>query len=79
MDPPLHTWNKSSTVGAGKVMASAFWDAHDISFIDYFEKSKTINSDYYKALMVRLSAEIKKQTNKILGPFISGSSSESPK
>ena len=45
----------------GKVMASVFWDAHGILFIDYIEKGKTINSDYYMALLNRLSAEIKKK------------------
>ena len=42
-------------------MASVFWDAHGILFIDYLEKGKTINSDYYIALLDRLSAEIKKK------------------
>ena len=46
---------------ADKVMASVFWDAHDILFIDYLEKGKTINSDYYMALLNRLSTEIKKK------------------
>ena len=46
---------------AGKVMASVFWDAYGILFIDYLEKGKTINSDYYMALLNRLSAEIKKK------------------
>ena len=46
---------------AGKVMATLFWDAHGILFIDYFEKGKTINSDYYIALLGQLSAEIKKK------------------
>ena len=46
---------------AGKVMASVFWDAHPISFIDHLEKGKTINSDYYMASLGRLSAEIKKK------------------
>ena len=32
---------------AGKVLASAFWDAQGILFIDYLEKSRTINSEYY--------------------------------
>ena len=41
-------------------MASVFWDAHGILFIDYLLKGKTINSDYYMALLDRLSAEIKK-------------------
>ena len=30
-------------------MASVFRDAHGIIFIDYLEKGKTINSDYYTA------------------------------
>ena len=47
--------------GAGKVMASVFWDAQIIVFIDYLEKGKNINSDYYMALLDRLSAEIKKK------------------
>ena len=45
---------------AGKIMASVFLEAHDIFFIDYLEKSKTINSDYYMALQDLLNAEIKK-------------------
>ena len=32
---------------AGKVMASVFWDAHGVLFIDYLEKGKTINSERY--------------------------------
>ncbi|QQP54963.1 Mariner transposase, partial [Caligus rogercresseyi] len=43
---------------AGKVMASVFWDAHGIIFIDYLEKGKPINSDYYIALLKRLNDEI---------------------
>ena len=46
---------------AGKFMASVFWDAHGILFIDYLEKGKTINSDYYMALVDRSSADIKKK------------------
>ena len=38
-------------------MASICWDAHGILFIDYLEKGKTINSDYYMALLERLSAK----------------------
>ncbi|KAF7277039.1 hypothetical protein GWI33_009508 [Rhynchophorus ferrugineus] len=43
---------------AGKFMASIFWDAHGIIFIDYLEKRRTINSDYYIALLDRLNEEI---------------------
>lgn len=46
---------------AGKVMASVFWDAHGIIFIDYLGKGKTINSDYYIALLQRLKDEIAKK------------------
>lgn len=46
---------------AGKVMASVFWDANGIIFIDYLEKGKTINSDYYMVLLDRLKAEIAKK------------------
>ena len=45
----------------GKVMASVSWDVHGTLFIDYLEKGKTINSDYYMVLLDRLSAEIKKK------------------
>ena len=42
-------------------MASVFWDAHGIIFIDYLEKGKTINSDYYTTLLDRLKVEIVKK------------------
>ena len=42
-------------------MASVFWDAHGILFIDYFKKGKIINSDYYMALLDQSSVEIKKK------------------
>ncbi|KAM8718912.1 hypothetical protein ACLKA7_011591 [Drosophila subpalustris] len=46
---------------AGKVMASVFWDAHGIIFIDYLQKGQTISSDYYMALLERLKYEIAKK------------------
>ena len=46
---------------AGKVMASVFWDAHGIIYIEYLEKGKYINSDYYIELLVRLKDEIAKK------------------
>ena len=39
---------KAKTVqSAGKVMASVFWDYKGILLIDYLQKGKTINSEYY--------------------------------
>ena len=53
---------KAKTVpSAGKVMASVFWDARGIIFIDYLQKGKRINGDYYAKLLQRLSNEIKKK------------------
>lgn len=46
---------------AGKVMASVFWDAQGILFIDYLQKGQTINSEYYIALLDRLKDEIAKK------------------
>ena len=42
-------------------MASVFWDAYGILFIEYLEKGETINNDYYMALLDRLIVEIKKK------------------
>ena len=51
---------------AGKVLATVFWDAQGILFIDYLEKGRTINSEYHMALLVHLKEEITKKmaTNK---------------
>lgn len=46
---------------AGKVMATVFWDARGIIFIDFLEKGRTITGLYYTALLDRLSSEIKKK------------------
>ena len=43
---------------AGKVMASVFWDAHGVLFIDYLEKGKTIDSERYIGQLMRLKNEI---------------------
>jgi histone-lysine N-methyltransferase SETMAR len=43
---------------AGKAIASVFWDAEGILFIDYLEKSKTITGEYYSNLLTRLDEKI---------------------
>jgi hypothetical protein len=35
-------------------MASVFWDAEGILFIDYLEKGKTLPGEYYSNLLTRL-------------------------
>jgi histone-lysine N-methyltransferase SETMAR len=47
-----------SVPSAGKVMASVFWDAEGILFIDYLEKGKTITGEYYSNLLTRLDEKI---------------------
>ena len=39
-------------------MASVFWDAEGILFIDYLEKCKTITGEYYSNLLTRLEEKI---------------------
>jgi hypothetical protein len=38
-------------------MASVFWDAEGILFIDYLEMGKTITSEYYSNLLTRLDGK----------------------
>lgn len=46
---------------AKKVMASVFWDAKGILLIDYLEKGKTINSEYYCQLLDQLDAKVREK------------------
>ena len=55
-----HFTPESKRQSAGTVMALVFWDARGIIYIDYLEKGKYINSDYYIELLVRLKDEIAK-------------------
>jgi len=48
-------------MSACKVLASIFWSAHDILYVNCFQKRRTINSKYYMALLVRLKKEIAKK------------------
>jgi histone-lysine N-methyltransferase SETMAR len=52
----------SSVPSAGKVMASVFWNAKDILFIDYVEKGKTITGEFYSNLLTRLDEKFAKKT-----------------
>lgn len=40
-------------------MATVFWDFHGIVLINYLEKGKTINGEYYEALLNQLNDAIK--------------------
>jgi len=42
-------------------MASVFWDAEGILFIDYLEKGKTITGAYYSNLLTRLDEKIREK------------------
>ena len=43
---------------SGKVIASIFWDAEGILFIDFLPKGRTINSEYYCNLLEQLREAI---------------------
>ena len=67
MGPLHHTWDEGTVKKwsergesalkkvivpcAGKVMASVFWDARRIIFIDCFQKVKKISGKYYANLL----------------------------
>lgn len=46
---------------AKKVMASVFWDAKGILFVDYLQTGKTINSEYYCNLLDQLKEKIREK------------------
>jgi len=52
---------KAKTVpSAEKMMATIFWDSYGVVLIDYLEKGKTINREYYAALLKQLNWRIKR-------------------
>lgn len=53
--------SKGSKNSAGRVVAFVFRDAHDAIFINYYEKGERVSSDYYIAILVRLSDGIAKK------------------
>jgi hypothetical protein len=42
-------------------MASVFWDAEGILFINYLEKGKTMRGKYYSHLLTRLDEKIREK------------------
>ena len=60
------SWLPKLQTSAGKVLTSVFWDAQSILLINYLEKGRIINSEYYIALLVHLKEEIPK--NPALSP-----------
>jgi histone-lysine N-methyltransferase SETMAR len=50
-----------SVPSAEKVMASVFWDAEGVLFIDFLEKGKTITEEYYSNLLTRLDEKIREE------------------
>jgi hypothetical protein len=65
--PESKQWTKASCSAAKKtrsvpsavtVMASVFWDAEGILFIDYPEKGKTITAEYFSNPLTRLQKKL---------------------
>jgi Transposase. len=55
-------WAKKTKVGlsANKVLATIFWDARGIIPIDYLQKGRAINGEYYAHLLDRFNDNLKK-------------------
>lgn len=50
-----------ATLSANKVMATVFWDSRGIIHVDYLEKGKTINGEYYANLLDRFNDAVKEK------------------
>ena len=48
-------------LSANKVMDTVFWDARGVIHIDYLQKRRTINGDYYTNLLDRFNEDLKKK------------------
>ena len=46
-------------------MASVFWDADGILFIDYLEKGKTVTREYYSSVLTRLDEKIREKRKRL--------------
>ena len=53
-----HPKRPKMQTSASKVLASVFWETQGILFINYLEKGRNINSEYYIALLIHLKEEI---------------------
>ena len=53
-----HPKRPKTQTSAGKVLAAIFCDVQSILFINYLEKGRTNNSEYYIVLLVHLKKEI---------------------
>ena len=49
------------SLSANKVMPTVFWDARDVIHIDYLQKGRTINGEYYTNLLQRFNGDLKKK------------------
>ena len=48
-------------LSANKVMSTVFWDARGVIHIDYLQKGRTINGEYYTNLLDRFNEDLKKK------------------
>ncbi|KAF7266270.1 hypothetical protein GWI33_020303 [Rhynchophorus ferrugineus] len=61
----LHTTNPLQGVGKRNSVLARSWDAHRIICIDYLEKGRTTNSDYYIASLNRLKDKIEEKRSNL--------------
>ncbi|KAF8794524.1 Mariner Mos1 transposase like protein [Argiope bruennichi] len=55
------TKNTKSAPSARKVIATVFWDVKRILPLDYLERGRTINAEYYANLLDKLDSKVKEK------------------
>jgi hypothetical protein len=43
--------NAKTTFSPGKVMATIFWDSKGVLYVDFLTECRTVNAEYYSALL----------------------------
>jgi len=46
-----HPWSPKTMYSAGKVMATIFWDSKGVLYVNFLTERRTINAEYYLALL----------------------------
>ena len=61
--PEGESASKKAKVGlsANKVMATVFWNARGVIHIDYLQKGRTINGEFYTNLLHRFNEDLKQK------------------
>ncbi|QQP51432.1 Mariner transposase, partial [Caligus rogercresseyi] len=65
-------------LSANKVIATVFWDARGVIHIDYLQKGRTMNGEYYTSLLDRFNEDLKKKRPHLARSYFSSRQCKSP-